>query len=208
MDKPFIIAFCGIDGAGKTTQLEKTYNWLRKCGYKVKKTKPILRSLEVIYALAGKMYGDPYAFHPGIPPLIVRLGLAFDLAFHFQDCEKEYTDCDILLCDRHALCFRAYGMAYGVKDEWVDRIFSLVEEPDLIFYFDINIRNAERRIIQRTGKIPCAEEAPELLLKVMECYKILISKKNNVKVINSNLCIENVSAKINSIITKLVYSKN
>jgi len=207
VDKPYIIAFCGIDGAGKTTQLEITYNWLRECGYKVKKTKPILRSLEAIYALADKMYGDPLAYYPGIPPNVVRLGFAFDLAFHFRDIEKEYTDCDILLCDRHVLCFRAYGMAYGVKDEWVDRIFSLVEEPDLIFYFDINIKNVEKRIIQRTGKTPCADETPELLSKATECYKMLISKKNNVRVINGNLSIENVSTKINAVITKLIESE-
>lgn len=147
--KVVVIAFCGIDGSGKTTQMKKIEKWLNENNILAKSTKVKFHDLEVIYRICDNEFGDPYAYGK-LPPDIVRTGIAFDFAYHYMKLEEELNNVDVLLCDRHKLCFLAYGKAYGVKDfTWIKKIMNIIPDPDLTFYFDTDINVSNNRIKKR-----------------------------------------------------------
>lgn len=198
MKKPYIISFCGIDGSGKTTQLKRLSEYLKMQGLKVIESKVKINSLGVFFELSDRLFGNPNSHYPEIFPLAVRAGVAIDVARHFLKIEEEAKGYDFLLCDRHAICYRAFGMVYGEEDEWVKRIFSLASEPDLIFYFDTCINISNKRIHERMEKPPWPDENPNLLNEVKKCYEKLLKGKSNVVRINGNSGIENVFSQIHN----------
>ena len=191
------IAFCGIDGSGKTTQLNMLYKWLINDGYSVKQTKVNFHALKVMYHLCDKMYGDRYAYG-NLPPEMSRLGIAFDFAYHYLTMQ---FDEQILLCDRHKVCFRAYGTAYGLTEPvWVDRVLDLVNDPDIILYFDTDTNISNKRLRIRTERPIRSDETLEHLELVKTAYSDILENQKNVFVINSNCEKEIIFENIKNII--------
>ncbi|BDU51334.1 dTMP kinase [Haliovirga abyssi] len=188
MKKPYVISFSGIDGSGKTTQMNNLYEYLSNKGFKVKTTKVQFSALEVIYEYCDRYFGDPCAYHE-LPPFIVRIGLAYDVTHHYLKIMKEVSEYDFLLCDRHKIDFIAYGMGYGCTKEemeWVEKILSLVEEPNLIFYFDTELSLSQERILTRKEKEHRIDENIDILTKVRNMFEKIITNKENIQRINAN----------------------
>ncbi len=189
-------AFCGIDGAGKTTVLEKVYEKLKEKGYAVCKSKIKLNSIAVFSEYSKKVYKDKFEFYNELPPELVRVAVAIDFASHYMEKGEEFKKYDIVLCDRYALCYRAYGLAYGVKDMTVaNEIFGLIEEPRMYFYFDVGIDEAIRRLKERGDYIE-EEENPQLLGKVKEGYEELLKEKENVVYIDAEKEVDEIAEEI------------
>lgn len=196
MEKPCIIAFCGIDGTGKSTQVNLLADFLEKQGYKVKISKIKLNSLGVIFKLSEKLYGDPYDYHPRIPPLIVQLAVAYDFAYHYLNLFPTLGDCDFLLCDRHKLCYLAYAMAYGVEMEWIKNILNLVEDPDVILYLNNEIDVSVARLTKRLEKPQRADEDAKLLADVKEKYEQLLLENYKSSIIDGRQGIDEVHKQV------------
>ena len=137
-----IIAFCGIDGVGKTTQLFRVHDKLESLGYSTYVSK-------VAY----------YPFHIFKEQLTqheMRIGMAFQFAKHYLELipKLESNNVDYLLCDRHALCHLAFAKTYGLTEsqiKQISRIFSLGKTPDLICYFELPLNDAMDRIVNRSS---------------------------------------------------------
>lgn len=170
-----VIAFCGIDGAGKTTQMDRAAEALAREGKRVCRSK-------VAY----------YPFHlyqsEEITQLDLRIGMGFAFARHYRERlpEWEREGVDYVLCDRHALCHLAFAGTYGVDREGIrklEAIFGLGGEPDLTFYFDVPLTEALRRIGSRTEKPADSDETPEILGETQKHYEELLQEERFGKVI-------------------------
>ncbi|MBO7217749.1 MAG: thymidylate kinase [Clostridia bacterium] len=162
-----IIAFCGIDGAGKSTQLFKARDALNALGYS---------------SYVSKVAYYPFhIFQEQLTQHDMRIGMAFQFAKHYLELipELEKKGIDYLLCDRHALCHLAFAKTYGLDDEKIEhisKIFNLAKSPDLICYFDLPLSVAMDRIINRSEKAVDSDETVEILGATQNNYKDIIAK--------------------------------
>ena len=161
-----IIAFCGVDGAGKSTQIQQVKYELEKNGKKVFVSK-------VNY----------YPFHRYLNHEVtqyeIRINMAFTFVQHYLELVEELSGkaYDFLLCDRYSLCHLAFVMTYGVENEKIKKliaIYNIAYKPDLILYFDIPLNVSIKRIYARLEKEADTDETPEILGETIKNYEKLI----------------------------------
>lgn len=163
-----IIAFCGIDGSGKSTQIRRVSDVLTLKGYKV---------------YISKVFYYPF-FHfkdDILDDFLLRINMGFEFAKHYMTLlpvlkEQNY---DYVLCDRFTLCHMAFSKTYGLDEtqlKTVYRLYSLVSEPDITLFFDVPCNIALERIHSRKEKAVCADETYEIISKTIDNYHYLIDK--------------------------------
>lgn len=157
-----IIALSGIDGSGKTTLSIWLMNYLEKNGYKV----------AVIHKDFSFYY---YLKHKCLDENSTRVGMAFDYIKSVHDLVFQHKY-DFIICDRCALCYVSYGEKYGCTCiDLIVSIFKSIIQPDIVFFIDVDIDTAVKRIKMRNKKIK-ENENYHFLLEVSELYKKNITK--------------------------------
>ncbi len=164
-----LIAFCGIDGAGKTLQAGRTAEWLAGEGWTVRQIKPLqregsafFRTLEVIKAAGG------------FPKEFVVLLFAFECLRHIrEEILPALESGQAVICDRYIYSHEAYALAQGVDFTWGRRILELAPRPDLTFLLDLPEETALKRIHMR-GKPLTRDETLETLRRVREQFLCLV----------------------------------
>lgn len=180
-----IIAFCGIDGAGKTTQISILHNKLEAMGYKVLVLKTTFFPLYI--------YKDEI-----IDNDLICLSTALDFLknYFFSDLEQY----DYVLCDRYTLCHLSFAKTYKASNiKVLEHLYSLVRKPDITFYFDIDLEIAMDRIISRESKKQQFDEIPEILGPTLRNYNEYICKnenKENYRIIDANQTVDDVYKQI------------
>lgn len=153
-----IIAFCGIDGSGKTTQLKRLKNRLTLKGHKIYCTKQptdwYRSDSRLREFLAGSIAEE------GLLMRELALFSAADRLRHMQlELLPKVLEGNIVLSDRYVFSSYAYFMARGIDDkEWLMEINKFVTMPDLTFYIDVPAEVALKRIILRDGSSAKKEE--------------------------------------------------
>jgi dTMP kinase len=160
-----IIAFCGIDGSGKSTQVERVQKELSKRNIKS-------------YISKVKYYPFWHYFDEMITHKEMRIYMAFHFAQHYLELlpilEEQGYDC--VLCDEHKLRHLTYAKTNGFENiALLDSIFSLAPKPDMTFYFDITSDIAMERIIIRRAAGHHSVETKETITPTIENYKKLLS---------------------------------
>jgi len=150
--KNLFIAFEGIDGSGKSTQVQKLSDWLTRQGHRVYTT------CEPTDSRIGKMIRDIFNHRmEGDQRVIAALFAADRLnhLLHSQDgiirkLEEGYT----VITDRYYFSSYAYHTVHGIDMDWVidlNRVSADLLKPDLNIYIDIAPeKSMERLIIGRT----------------------------------------------------------
>jgi len=199
------IALEGIDGSGKSTQIDSIVEWLETHGIAHedilvthepttdsepgKKIKRILSGEE-------EMSFFPLAFQE----LYVR-----DRKEHLERVILPHMrrDCAITLCDRYFLSTLAYGRASGAKHDDLMALHETIlgpswKMPDVIFFIDVSAETATQRIEQRNkGKSPeYFEKKKEFLQKIADEYRALAPLFPTVVVIDGEKPAEEVSRSI------------
>ena len=197
----------GIDGCGKTTQIDEISKWLPTSGLMSENSK-LVKTREPGGSLLGKKIRNLILDNNknNKPSSLAELLLySADRAEHVSKIispalEKE----DWVLSDRFAdstLAYQGYGRHINL--EIIKNIESIVcqgERPDLTIFLEIS---AEESILRRKNLVPdrIESEGLKFLQKVNEGFK-LIAKEKNWKVISATQNINAISNEIKETLIK------
>ncbi|MCC7553622.1 MAG: dTMP kinase [Methanobacteriaceae archaeon] len=184
------IVFEGIDGAGKTTQIQILKEWLIESGFEVE---TIVEPTEGdVGKLIRKILQDKKASSDKV---LKKLGLLF-AADRLELLDKisnfEYSN-KIVISDRSFYS----SLVYQKPQEWIREINKFAKVPDLVLLLDLDVKKSVARSNQSDEF-----ENEEFLKEVREKYLEIASKNLNFKVINAN----NEKNKVSSDIKKSVAS--
>jgi dTMP kinase len=146
----------GIDGSGKSTQLDLLHKWLVSQGYLVVfsewNSSPIVKST----TRRGKRQRL-------LSPMSFSLIHAADFAnrIHAQIVPAMKAGA-IVLADRYVYTAFARDAVRGVSRSWLRRLYSFAVTPTLAFYFDVPLPEAIRRISQGRMRLKYYEAGLDL----------------------------------------------
>ncbi|MGH8888888.1 MAG: dTMP kinase [Acidothermaceae bacterium] len=152
----YFVAFCGIDGSGKTTQVKAARDYLAADANVVLTKQPtdLYRNDPDVRALLDLRSSGEL--------LTAELALlsAFDRARHIRTTVlPALTGSGCVITDRYVYSTYSYFLARGISDlAWLKDINRLAPEPDLTVYIDVPPELAAERIIARDGSSRKREE--------------------------------------------------
>jgi len=146
----------GIDGSGKSTQIDLLYKWLRSLGQSVYFSEWNSSKLVKSTTKAGK---KKHILTPTTFSLIHATDFADRWENHILPLLRAGV---IILADRYA--FTAFGrdVARGVDPQWVRKLYSFALQPDIAFYFRVPMDVSVDRIVSSRAKIKYYEDGKDL----------------------------------------------
>lgn len=155
-NKGKLIVVEGIDGSGKSTQIDLLTKWLAKQG------KPVYfsewNSSELVKSTTrlGKQ-------EKMLTPTSFSLLQATDFAHRWENNILPMLKAGaIVLADRYAFTAFARDVARGVDPDWVRNLYSFAVMPDLVMYFHVPLNVAVDRILSSRAKIKYYEAGMDL----------------------------------------------
>ena len=197
----------GIDGCGKTTQIEEISRWLPTSGLMGENSK-LIKTREPGGSLLGKKLRNLILDNniKNKPSSLAELLLySADRAEHVSKIiAPELEKQNWVISDRFAdstLAYQGYGR--NINLDIIKNIESIVcqgEKPDLTIFLEIS---AEESVLRRKNLIPdrMESEGINFLQKVNEGFK-LIAKEKNWKVISATQKIDTISREIKETLLK------
>ncbi|MGH9378830.1 MAG: dTMP kinase [Terriglobia bacterium] len=142
--KLFIVE--GIDGSGKSTQLNLLHQWLRSEGYGVVfsewNSSPLVRGV----TKRGK---KKRTLSPSTFSLIHATDFADRIEHNIIPLLKAGA---VVLCDRYIYTAFARDVARGMDPKWVRELYSFAVKPTVAFYFRIPLEVSIKRLhVGRNG---------------------------------------------------------
>jgi dTMP kinase len=148
----------GIDGSGKTTQLQLLGKWLQSRGEKVFLTEWNSSLLVKRATRRGKRRNE-------LTPTTFSLLHATDFADRlFYRILPPLKAGMMVLADRYAYTAFARDVARGVSREWVHNLYDFAIKPDVTFYFKVSAQKALERLISGRAKLKYHEAGMDLEL--------------------------------------------
>lgn len=146
-----LITFCGLDGSGKTTLINRLNSYFEKMDIVPEVTKQpttTLRQLSGFRKLIDSPNQAPY-LHKSM-----ALMAAGDRIMHVHEVvEPALRDGKVVICDRYFYSCLAHLKAGGFKqDEWIYEISSSIIKPDAPFFLIVPPPIAASRVRQRENE--------------------------------------------------------
>ena len=197
----------GIDGCGKTTQIDELSKWLPKSGL-INKGSKLITTREPGGSLLGKklreliLDNNKYNKPSSLAELLLY---SADRAEHVSKIiSPALNKNNWVISDRFSdstLAYQGYGRKIDL--EIIKKIESIVcqgEYPDITFFLEISPKES---ILRRKNEIPdrIESEGIRFLEKVNEGFK-LIAKEKNWKVISASQNIKSISNQIKETLLK------
>ena len=166
LKKGCLIVFEGIDGTGKSTQLQLLNKHLSASGLDVVSTK---EPTEGVY---GRKIRALYNNRHGVT-LEEELGLFIkDRQDHVHTLiDPALAEKKVILCDRYYLSTIAYQGAAGSDIEAIARMNNFAPEPDLALLFELDPEISIKRITQKRGDSLNDFEQQESLKRVATIFE-------------------------------------
>ncbi len=127
-----LIVVEGVDGSGKSTQLNLIGRWLESNGFAVVMTE--WTSSPTVMPLIKKIKRKPLLVDPRTFSLLYVADVAERLNGMINGALKAGM---IVLCDRYVYTAIARDVSRGLDADWVKDAYSFAPRPDLAFYFKV-----------------------------------------------------------------------
>ena len=211
MKRQFIVIE-GIDGCGKTTQIDEISKWLPRSGL-IKKNSKLIKTREPGGSLLGEKLRKLILDNnkDNRPSSLAELLLySADRAEHVSKIIKPaLAKNNWVLSDRFSdstLAYQGYGRGINIKAiKQIDSIVRQGESPDLTIFLEIS---AEESIARRKNKIPdrIESEGIQFLEKVNKGFN-LIAKQKKWIVIPASQSVKDISHQIRELLLKRSHNK-
>jgi dTMP kinase len=163
-----LIAVEGLDGSGKSTQIQLLYHWLRGLNLRVHFTEWNSSSLVRDATRRGKK-GQL------LTPTTFSLVHATDFADRYerQILPMLRGGC-IVLCDRYIFTSFARDAVRGCDPAWLRRLYGFARVPDFTLYFRLPLETALGRILEGRPKLKYFEAGMDLGLspEIQESFRL------------------------------------
>jgi dTMP kinase len=178
-DTGLLIAFEGIDGAGKTTQVDLLTQFF------VSANEPVLRSKEPT--------DGPWGQRIRASAKSVRLSLQEELNAFIEDRKEHLRDKilpalsngQVVILDRYFYSTIAYQGSRGGEIEAITaQMLESAPEPDIVFLIDVTPEIGLARIRQGRGEVPNAFETLANLQAVRTVFLDLAKSRANIALID------------------------
>ena len=190
----------GIDGCGKTTQINKLSKWLPKSGL-INKNASLIKTREPGGSNLGKEIRDMILKnHSNSPSILTELLLySADRAEHISKIIfPALQDGNWIISDRFSgstLAYQGYGREISI--DIIKKLENIVCQnirPDLTFFLEIS---PEESILRRKNQVAdrIESEGLEFLKKVNHGFK-LIASENNWEIIKASEDLNSISQQI------------
>ena len=174
------IVFEGIDGAGKSTQIELLKEWLEANGYEVE------TFVEPTESEIGQLIRKILQRSDASTDRVQKtLGLLF-AADRMLIMDELSNDKKVILSDRSFIS----SLAYQEHAEWIAELNKYAKKPDLVLLLDLDVKTS---VTRTSGEDEFENE--EFLANVKDNY-LKIIKDFNHEIIDANNGINKVSSDI------------
>lgn len=163
-----LIALCGIDGAGKTTQGNLLSDYYIKNGYDIHFLKQHTQDYYRNEGLSKYLYSRED--HKKESSKDLALFSAYDRMKNYHcNIEPLLSQGGIILLDRYIYSAYAYSMVRGNALPWLLEINKLIPRPNLTFYIDITASEAKARLGIRS-RLTVEEKSKHFLKAVRQIF--------------------------------------
>ncbi|MBP0000414.1 MAG: dTMP kinase [Cyanobacteria bacterium SID2] len=206
------VVFEGIEGCGKTTQLERTRLWLQS-----QTTRPVVVTREPGGTELGQHLRSillEVSEGESIDDRAELLLYAADRAQHVEQYLRPHLERDsIVLCDRYTDSTVAYqGYGRQLNRELIDRLNAIATnglEPDLTFWFDVTPEIGLDRAFKRGEANRLEREALDFHHRVRQGYVELAQQHpHRIVSVDGTLSADEVEKTVREILTKRLTSKS
>lgn len=205
MERGRFIVFEGIDGAGKTTQIELLTNHLRGQG------RTVYRTAEPTESVSGGLLRDALSGISKRTPCELAAMFVLDRIFHnvnpVNGIQKMLADGVDVICDRYYYSSLAY-QGSQTDAEWVRRMnldCPEIGRPDICIFLDLTPQQSMERISK--GRVTTEiYETEEQLTRVRNRFLAVIEAlkdRDDIRVINAAGTIEEIHKDICKVVDKL-----
>lgn len=163
-----LIAVEGVDGSGKSTQIDLLHKWLRSRGRKVFFSEWNSSELVADATRKGKR-------RLLLTPTTFSLIHATDFADRYERQILPMLKAGyIVLCDRYIFTSFARDRARGCEDEWLRELYGFTRVPDITFYFHVPVEVALERLLRARQEPNWFEAGMDLglSLDIRESFRI------------------------------------
>lgn len=205
-----LIVVEGIDGSGKSTQIDLLNKWLHNQGKSVYFSEWNSSALVKSTTRLGKQ-------EKMFTPTTFSLLQATDFCDRWENFILPLLKAGaIVLADRYAFTAYARDVARGVDPDWIRNLYSFAAQPDLVFYFRVSLDVAVERITSSRAKIKYYEAGMDLGLsdnkvtsfrlfqqRIIDEYEKMVGEFN-MTVIDGELPVEVQQKDIRKIVSKIL----
>lgn len=148
----------GIDGSGKSTQIDLLYKWLQTQGRSVYFSE--WNSSQLVKSTTKRAKKQKL-----FTPTTFSLLQCTDFADRWENRILPMLKAGVIvLADRYAFTAFARDVARGVDPQWVRNLYSFALQPDIAFFFRVPLQTAIQRITSARSQLKFYEAGMDLKL--------------------------------------------
>ena len=190
-----IIVIEGGDQAGKKTQTELLFKALKK-----RKIKATTFSFPDYTTPVGKEISKYLSGKRKFPPQTIHCLLAANRWEKLNEILKAQEKNSVLIMNRYYQSNLVYGLANGMKQNWLENLDAGLPKADLVILLDVSQQESFHRKKAHRDKF---EKNKDLLKKISKIYRIT-AKKKRWKIVDATQSKEEVHQEILKIFSKKI----